>query len=202
MILAALLSQTVLSLYPYKKLQSQIFTQEKGEKIKLQYDILNAGATGGPKEFHFNATIDNYNNQGNFSSNFSLRYIMDDTYFDPVDGCILFYAGNEGDVWTFYDASGFMTTTLAKELKGLVVVGEHRYFGTSMPFGEKSYDNANLVYLTVEQAMMDFNLLVQNVRYQIATNYTTNKDFATIVFGGSYGGMLAAWLRMKFPHTF
>ena len=60
-----------------------------------------------------------------------MRYIMDDTYFDPVDGVILFYAGNEGDVWTFYDASGFMTTTLAAELKGLVVVGEHRYFGTS-----------------------------------------------------------------------
>ena len=105
-------------------------------------------------------------------------------------------------MWTFYNASGFMTTTLAAELKGLVVVGEHRYFGTSQPFGDASYDNANLGFLTVEQAMMDFNLLVQNVRWQIATNYTTSKDFATIVFGGSYGGMLAAWLRMKFPHTF
>jgi hypothetical protein len=38
---------------------------------------------------------------------------MDDTYFDPAEGCIMFYAGNEGDVWTFYDNSGFVSTTLA-----------------------------------------------------------------------------------------
>jgi pimeloyl-ACP methyl ester carboxylesterase len=131
MILAALLSQTVLSLYPYKKLQSTIFTTEKGQKIKQHYDSLRLGATGGPIELFFDAPVDNYNNQGNDTATYKMRYIMDDTYFDPVDGVILFYAGNEGDVWTFYNASGFMTTTLAAELKALVVVGEHRYFGTS-----------------------------------------------------------------------
>jgi pimeloyl-ACP methyl ester carboxylesterase len=35
----------------------------------------------------------------------------------------------------------------------------------------------------------------------IKAKYNAN-DKAVVVFGGSYGGMLAAWLRMKFPATF
>lgn len=86
-----------------------------------------------------------------------MRYLVDDTYFNEETGPIIFYAGNEGDVWTFFDNSGFMTTTLAEQFGALVVFGEHRYYGTSMPFGDESFDRDNLKYLTVEQAMNDYS---------------------------------------------
>jgi len=43
--------------------------------------------------------------------------------------------------------------------------------------------------------MMDYANLVEHIKdkYSIAPNSPV------ITFGGSYGGMLAAWMRMKFP---
>ena len=126
-----------------------------------------------------------------------MRYLVDDTYFDRENGPIIFYAGNEGDVYTFFDNSGFMTTTLAEQFGALVIFGEHRYYGTSMPFGDESFDKDNLKYLTVEQAMEDYVEFMYDYK-------RTNElmDRAVIVGGGSYGGMLSAWLRMKYPHVF
>ncbi len=65
-----------------------------------------------------------------------MRYLVDRTYFDEAEGPILFYAGNEGDIFTFFDNTGFMTKTMAAHFGALVVFGEHRFFGESMPFGE------------------------------------------------------------------
>jgi pimeloyl-ACP methyl ester carboxylesterase len=45
--------------------------------------------------------------------------------------------------------------------------------------------------------MMDYVELVKYIKYRYNA-----MDKPVIVFGGSYGGMLAAWLRMKFPATF
>ena len=50
----------------------------------------------------------------------------------------------------------------------------------------------NIVYLTVEQVMADYNELAVQHRER-------NGNRPVILFGGSYGGMLAVWLRMKFP---
>jgi pimeloyl-ACP methyl ester carboxylesterase len=80
----------------------------------------------------------------------------------------------------------------------LIVFGEHRYFGVSYPFEpEVAFTPENNIYLRVEQAMMDFVELIAHVREEYDM-----EDKACIVFGGSYGGMLAGWLRMKFPQTF
>ena len=69
-----------------------------------------------------------------------------------------------------------------------------------MPFGDQTLkDKSNYKYLTVEQVMMDY---VELIRY-IRENYQVGgKQAAVIVSGGSYGGMLAAWLKMKYPQTF
>ncbi len=112
-----------------------------------------------------------------------------------MTGPIFFYAGNEGNIEGFWDNSGFLTDVLAPQFKALIIFGEHRYFGKSYPFDKSvAFDKDHNVYLTVDQAMMDYNSLIKEIRYLYGAT-----DKPTVVYGGSYGGMLASWLRMKYP---
>ena len=45
--------------------------------------------------------------------------------------------------------------------------------------------------------MMDYVEFMLDYKYMSGL-----EDRAVIVGGGSYGGMLSAWLRMKYPHVF
>jgi pimeloyl-ACP methyl ester carboxylesterase len=91
-----------------------------------------------------------------------------------------------------------MTQTLAEKWGGLVVFGEHRYFGGSWPFDNKTkaVEGSNKQFLTVDNVLMDFNELIKSIK----SEYNAEGK-AVIAFGGSYGGMLAAWMRMKYPQT-
>merc|ERR1711981_609384 len=95
---------------------------------------------------------------------FQMRYIVDDQYFKSAASIIelnfsqpiLFYAGNEGDIWDFYDNTGFITE-LASMNGGMVVYAEHRYFGQSYPFAKDvALTSPWNQWLTVEQALMDY----------------------------------------------
>ena len=78
---------------------------------------------------------------------------------------------------------------------GLVVFGEHRYFGQSYPVDKDvAWKDGNAQWLTVEQTLMDYVQLLKKVKKDYQA-----EEKATIAFGGSYGGMLAAWMRMKYP---
>lgn len=97
----------------------------------------------------------------------------------------------------FYRNTGWYNDYVTKELKGLLVYPEHRYFGESWPFGDKksSTTKENLVLLTTEEAMMDYVEFIQFLKK------TYCADCPVIVFGGSFGGMLATWMRMKYPNV-
>lgn len=106
--------------------------------------------------------------------NFRMRYLIDDQYYNAAVNDttkprpILFYCGNEGDIWGFYENSGFMTTTLAEKWGALVVFGEHRYFGESYPFPKDTAltDKTQNIYLTVDNTLLDYVGLLKTIKQQ------------------------------------
>ncbi|CAG9817007.1 unnamed protein product [Phaedon cochleariae] len=137
----------------------------------------------------------------NFRSNatFKLRYLINDTYH-VQRGPIFFYTGNEGDINQFAQNTGFMYD-IASTFNALLVFAEHRYYGTSLPFGNLSYTTPEyLGYLSSAQALADFAYLIDDLQSTYAAT-SDLKKVPVIAFGGSYGGMLAAYLRMKYPYA-
>jgi hypothetical protein len=93
-----------------------------------------------------------------------MRYFMNENFVDGNDAPILFYCGNEGALESFYDNSGWITVTLATQFKGLILFGEHRYYGKSKPFGNDSFTPDNVKYLTVDQTLMDYVNLIKTIK--------------------------------------
>jgi lysosomal Pro-X carboxypeptidase len=154
---------------------------------------------GTATEYFFQVEINHFTTNNTDQPKYAMRYLIDESYVKQGDQNppILFYCGNEGDVWTFYENSGFMTKTLPTAFNAVVLLGEHRYYGKSLPFGDNSFSADNVKYLTVDQTLMDYVKLIEKIK----SGNPLYKDSPVFAFGGSYGGMLAAWFRMKYPHV-
>lgn len=88
---------------------------------------------------------------------------------------------------------------IAPQFNALLIFAEHRYYGASLPFGNQSFSSPQHIgYLTSTQALADFVYLINYLQ-----NLHPHSDYLekvpVVAFGGSYGGMLAAWLRLKYP---
>ncbi|KAJ8598873.1 hypothetical protein CTAYLR_009964 [Chrysophaeum taylorii] len=103
----------------------------------------------------------------------------------------LFYCGNESPVDEYVNNTGLMWQ-VGEEIGALLVFVEHRYEGESVPRIEGVRDC--LGYCTIEQALADYAKAVAWLRETYASS-----ELAVVAVGGSYGGMLAAWFRMKYP---
>jgi pimeloyl-ACP methyl ester carboxylesterase len=122
------------------------------------------------------------------------RYFTCDEFYQP-GGPIFFYLGNEADVTLYLNNTGLMWE-LAPRHHALLVFAEHRFYGQSKPFKpSKLRKQKHMGYLTTEQAMADYATLIWELKEELK-----DPDAPVIGFGGSYGGMLATWFRLKYPH--
>jgi lysosomal Pro-X carboxypeptidase len=118
--------------------------------------------------------------------NYNQRYCVKDfADVQTVETPVLFYTGNESPLEIYINHTGLMWH-LGESLQATVVFAEHRYEGKSLP----PFDITNcLAYSSSVQAIADYARIIENFY----------KPRPVILFGGSYGGMLASWMRMKYP---
>lgn len=89
---------------------------------------------------------------------------------------------------------------VAKATKGLGVILEHRYYGKSFPVPDLTTDN--LRFLTTEQALAEVDYFARNVKFEGIDADLTAPNTPWVVYGGSYAGAQAAFLRVVYPETF
>lgn len=101
------------------------------------------------------------------------------------------YDVQESPVEEYVNNTGLLWDLAAKE-RALVVFAEHRYFGESIP--DVNGMSQCMSYLSSEEALADYASLSNRMRREWGA-----EESAVIAFGGSYGGMLAAWMRILYP---
>lgn len=147
----------------------------------------------------FEQLIDHFSwaNQGTYQQ----RYLINKDHWCGKNCPILFYCGNEGDIEVFTNNTGWMWEK-AEDLRAMLVFAEHRFYGKSMPYPvdptKITPDSTKFLgYLSSEQALADYARLI----FEIKNTLYDAKFSPVIAVGGSYGGMLAAWMRMKYPNA-
>ncbi|XP_028171443.1 putative serine protease K12H4.7 [Ostrinia nubilalis] len=122
------------------------------------------------------------------------RYFVNDQFYDRErPGPAFLMIGGEGPADPRWMVAGAWFA-YAERFKAIMFNLEHRFYGESHP--TKDMSTKNLVYLSSSQALGDLAAFIKamNVEYKLP------KDQKWVVFGGSYPGALAAWMRLKYPH--
>ncbi|KAK4878001.1 hypothetical protein RN001_010507 [Aquatica leii] len=143
------------------------------------------------KEYWMEMPLDHFNLFDNRT--WKMRYLVKKNFFRK--GSPLFLEiGGEATISEDDLLSGQLYK-LAKKHRGMLVEPEHRYYGKSLPFST-NFTTENLKYLQMEQALEDLAYFIEKFKKKTKGL----KNSLVVVHGCSYPGMLATWMRLRFPH--
>ncbi|XP_074277463.1 uncharacterized protein LOC141601097 [Silene latifolia] len=174
--------------------QTQVFGYDVPETATSTSSLLK-----GLKTFFYNQTIDHFTYSPESYQTFSQRYYVKSTNWGGGNSPIFVYLGDEQalDLEVGGSNLGFLEEN-APKFKALTVYIEHRFYGKSNPLGsmEESIKNRKVRgYFNSAQALADFAEIILDLKKRYSATHSP-----IIVFGVSYGGMLATWFRLKYPH--
>ncbi|XP_019176098.1 PREDICTED: lysosomal Pro-X carboxypeptidase-like [Ipomoea nil] len=167
-----------------------------------QSSSVSDSAAALPPEFetyYYNQTLDHFNYAPQSYATFSQRYIVNSKYWGGAqnNAPIFAWLGLESPVDRDPLGAVFLTHN-APRFNALLVYIEHRFYGESVPFGTQAeaLNNETLRgYFNSAQALADYAEVLLYIK-----NAYGAQGSPIIVVGASYGGMLAAWFRLKYPH--
>jgi lysosomal Pro-X carboxypeptidase len=145
--------------------------------------------------FFFEQPLNHFSLPRDKSPTYRQKYcIIDDYVVNATNATILFYTGNESPVEQYINNTGLMWE-LAEDFNALIVFMEHRYEGESIPSPNIT---DCMAYSSSVQALADYANFIERHLFRLGTDTVVARP--VIAFGGSYGGMLTAWMRMKYPN--
>lgn len=132
------------------------------------------------------------------SGTYQQRYcVYNDFMVNETSAPIFLYTGNESPLEQYINHTGLIWES-AEAFGAQVVFVEHRYEGQSLP---SPFISSCMAYSSTIQALADFARFVELKLFVDTGDFSRLRRRPVIAFGGSYGGMLSAWLRMKYPNT-
>ncbi|XP_059663789.1 uncharacterized protein LOC132309501 [Cornus florida] len=205
--LLALISSSIVSANPYNRprlgLSGGIFLQ--GDQTKSTKSSPHTNPETPKKDFEiffYNQTLDHFNYKPESYTTFQQRYVINSKYWGGAkeNAPIFVYLGSESPLIKNETANmtGALLTDSAPRFKALLIYIEHRFYGKSVPFEsfENAMKNATLRgYFNSAQAIADYATVITYLKEKFSARHSP-----VIVIGGSYGGMLATWLRLRYPH--
>ncbi|GMY23091.1 lysosomal Pro-X carboxypeptidase-like [Fagus crenata] len=182
--------------------QGLVFYEDtiRKRKINLESLIASDSSTSDYQTFYYDQTLDHFNYQPESYTTFRQRYVMN---FKRWRGArtaapILVYLGAESSIDGDVGSIGVLPEN-ARLFGALELYIEHRFYGQSVPLEsrEEVMKNATIRgYFSSAQALADYVEIILHVKKNLSA-----ESSPVIVAGGSYGGMLASWFRLKYPHV-
>ncbi|XP_050248778.1 uncharacterized protein LOC126696033 [Quercus robur] len=170
--------------------------------ITMQHEPQTISSISHPEDFktyYYNQKLDHFNYRLDSYTTFKQRYVINYRYWGGANASapIFAYLGAEFPLDEEFPNIGFLSGN-APRFKALQVYIEHRYYGESVPFGstKAALKNESIRgYFNSAQAIADYAAVLLHIKKNLSA-----ENSPIIVIGGSYGGMHAAWFRLKYPH--
>ncbi|XP_058454659.1 thymus-specific serine protease-like [Malaya genurostris] len=142
-------------------------------------------------ENFFTTQVDHFNLQN--TEQWTLRYFSVTDYYKPGGPILIFLAGYRPLYPQMIDEQTLLYE-MGREMNGAVYGFETRFYGNSRITEDVSTENLRL--LNADQVLADLAEFVTYLRNEVLEDPTAR----VLVAGAEYGGGLAAWFRIRYPH--